>query len=170
MLQSKSYCSDCQRLVDETRLKNKAKSKAKSDKKYNQTKRNPMHTQFYKSSQWKTLRAVKLSQSDYLCESCREVGILTLAVDVHHENSIDNAWEERLKIENLKCLCVKCHNQVHDRWKKQKNIVPIVQNSSPKKGITLVYEEETGGALESIEPIRDIEHRELKRGKKSLYK
>jgi len=116
----KQYCDKCQPLVDKATAARKAKYKAKYDKKYNRTKRNPKYAQFYRSREWKTLRAVKLSQSNYMCDECKAKGVVSLAVDVHHVIPISRAWDKRLDIDNLKCLCVKCHNEVHNRWNKGK--------------------------------------------------
>lgn len=115
----KSYCDACQPVVDKARDEAKARHMAKANKRYNNTKRNPIYQQFYQSSEWKTLRAVKLSQSGYLCEDCKNDGIIALAVDVHHIVPISVDWDKRLDTDNLKCLCVQCHNRAHDRWQKR---------------------------------------------------
>lgn len=113
---TKKYCDKCQPIVDKEAKERKIKRKAIYDKRYNKTKRNPKYAQFYKSKEWKTLWAVKLSQCDYMCEDCKAKGIITLATDVHHIQPISKAWDKRLDINNLKCLCVQCHNKAHKRW------------------------------------------------------
>lgn len=113
----KKYCDKCQPLVDRAIAEQNKKNKAKYDKEYNKT-RDPKYVEFYKSKEWRTLRAVKLSQAEYLCEDCKEKGIITLATDVHHMVPIKEDWSKRLDIDNLRCLCVRCHNKRHNRWNK----------------------------------------------------
>lgn len=139
IMQGNIYCDKCQAIVDADKAERKAISNAKAFKKYNQTKRKPAYVQFYRSNDWKTLRAVKLSQSDYLCQLCKAKGIITLAADVHHIEPISEAWDRRLDIDNLQCLCVGCHNQVHERWGKHNHFTssPMKQNSS----ISIEYED-----------------------------
>lgn len=112
---NKQYCDKCKPLVD----KAMSERKAKADKKYNSTKRNQLYVKFYQSKEWKTLRAVKLSQENYMCEECKKQDKVSLAVDVHHIEPVSKAWDKRLDINNLKCLCVECHNKAHNRWSKK---------------------------------------------------
>lgn len=116
--QTQQYCDVCKPIIDKAIAERKAQNKAKYDKKYNKFKRNQTHAKFYQSIEWKTLRAVKLSQSNYICEHCKAKGITTLAVDVHHKETLRDAWDKRLDINNLECLCVECHNLEHKRWSK----------------------------------------------------
>lgn len=113
--QGTTYCSTCQPIMDEIIEARKAKYKAKANKKYN-AKRNPKYVEFYQSRAWKQLRATKLAQAGYMCEECKAKGIITLAEDVHHKIPINNDWDRRFDIDNLKCLCVSCHNAIHNRW------------------------------------------------------
>lgn len=121
--QSKHYCDDCQKIVDKSiaEAKDRARKKYAREyaKKYN-AKRNPEHVKFYHSSAWKQLRAAKLSQAGYACEECKKKGIITLAVDVHHIVPISEDWDKRFDMNNLRCLCVNCHNKAHNRgWSKK---------------------------------------------------
>ena len=115
--QMQAYCDTCQAIVDEAREQRKAEQRKKYNKKYNHTKRDPKYARFYASKEWKTLRAVKLSQSGYMCEKCKSNGIIKLAEDVHHIIPVSKDWEKRLDINNLRCLCVQCHNEEHERFK-----------------------------------------------------
>ena len=68
---------------------------------------------FLHSMAWRKIRAAKLNR-DPLCQICLENGLTVPAVLVHHcdENQLNN------RDENLKSLCVSCHEEVHkkDRW------------------------------------------------------
>lgn len=115
---TQQYCDECKPIVDEAIAERKKINKAKYDRNYNKYKRNKSHARFYQSNEWKTLRAVKLSQSGYLCERCKAKGKTVLAVDVHHIVPISVDWSKRLDINNLECLCVDCHNDEHNRFGK----------------------------------------------------
>ena len=121
--QSKHYCDDCQKLVDQKIAEAKERSRKERARKYAKEynkKRDPEHVRFYHSRAWKQLRAAKLAEAEYLCEECRKKGILTMAEDVHHIVPISEDWEKRLDMDNLRCLCVNCHNLAHNRgWSKK---------------------------------------------------
>lgn len=53
----KQYCDKCQKIVDKAIAERQKKYKAKYDKIYDKTKRNPKYKQFYKSKEWKIGRA-----------------------------------------------------------------------------------------------------------------
>lgn len=114
--QGNSYCGDCQAKVAD----NKKATKAKYMKRYDQTKRNPIHVAFYNSLEWLTLRAVKLSRTNYLCERCKDKGVTTIATEVHHVITAKEEWDKRLDITNLRCLCKDCHNDAHARYRRNK--------------------------------------------------
>lgn len=49
----------------------------------------------------------------YRCEVCKQI-----ATQVPHVVAIqtDEGWERRLDVDNLKCLCGRCHNKAHNRF------------------------------------------------------
>lgn len=79
---------------------------------------------YYKSIEWKNTRSAYLSKVAWLCEQCQERGLITPAVEVHHIRPLtaksirDPA--ERTSFDNLKALCVKCHDEIHAEMKKKK--------------------------------------------------
>lgn len=119
--QTMKYCPDCQKKVDEYLEQKRQGYKSKANKKYDE-KRNKKYVIFYQSSEWKILRAVKLSEAGYLCEDCKEKGGITAADQVHHMESIEDNWDRRMDITNLRCLCNKCHNERHNRWGVHKKV------------------------------------------------
>lgn len=67
------------------------------------------NTKFYQSTQWRKLRALKLSQQP-LCEECLTHGTHTPASVADHITPI-NRGGVALDIENLQSLCSTCHNK-----------------------------------------------------------
>lgn len=119
--QGNTYCDSCKAIVDKAKTERKKVTNARANKKYNKFNRNAEHVRFYQSREWKALRAVKLSQCGYMCEDCKAKGLITLAVDVHHIVEIADDWDKRLDIDNLRALCVSCHNNRHNRWQSNNN-------------------------------------------------
>ena len=65
------------------------------------------NTEFYQSTAWRKLRALKLEQEP-MCEECLKAGRLTPAQMVDHIVPI-NKGGASLDIENLQSLCNACH-------------------------------------------------------------
>ena len=71
----------------------------------------------YQTERWKRLRLGKL-HSHPTCEICDARGIISLAVDVHHADSVTNYDGEMLlykayDADNLVSLCKECHSWLH---------------------------------------------------------
>ena len=71
----------------------------------------------YQTERWKRLRLGKL-HSQPTCEICDARGIISLAVDVHHADSVTNYDGEMLLYkaydpDNLVSLCKECHSWLH---------------------------------------------------------
>lgn len=70
------------------------------------------------AKRWKCLRQQYL-QEHPLCEICKEKGIITSAIDVHHKRPIETAHtiEDMAALAydpaNLQALCIPCHIKVH---------------------------------------------------------
>ncbi len=83
------------------------------------SKKHPAIERFYKSSEWKIARAMKIASAAGRCERCGDVG-----TEVQHiirltpENVIEP--EISLKQESLMLLCNECHNKEHERFKGKK--------------------------------------------------
>lgn len=80
---------------------------------------------FYKSPEWRQLRAEVMADHHNECERCREQGRLTMADTVHHEHEVRKRPDMALtrwitepdgtRREVLHPLCNQCHNDVHGR-------------------------------------------------------
>ena len=73
---------------------------------------------FYHSKAWKSCRATYLQQHP-LCEDCLQRGLYTPAEHVHHIVwlTADNYTDPAISLNhaNLRALCQRCHNSVHDK-------------------------------------------------------
>lgn len=114
-----TYCSTCTPIVEaeiEARLR---ESRLKSNREYNK-KRDPKYIRFYNSIEWRSLSAKYTQDKGYKCELCNKI-----ATEVHHKKAIQTpeGWELRLDYNNLELLCVGCHNERHERFKKRKKYI-----------------------------------------------
>lgn len=95
---------------------------------------------FYKTDDWRELRAEVLREHNHECQRCLEIGRYTRAVMVHHVNEVRHV--PRLALSktftdkdgnekpNLLALCNNCHEAIHDRlqtW--QKETYPKFENT-----------------------------------------
>lgn len=111
-----THCKTCTPIVEAERETRRAEAKREGDKRYNK-KRDPKYLQFYNSVDWRTLSAKYTQDKGYRCELCGNI-----ANHVHHKKAIQTpeGWELRLDYNNLELLCISCHNERHDRFKKRK--------------------------------------------------
>ncbi|MFB7159558.1 HNH endonuclease [Lysinibacillus sp. NPDC056232] len=70
---------------------------------------------FYKSREWMSLRKEALKRDNYECQLCKAAGRYHKAENVHHMKEVKTHPHLSLTLSNLQCLCIKCHNDVHDR-------------------------------------------------------
>lgn len=63
----------------------------------------------YRSKQWKLARLDALRRAGWKCEKCGKAGRL----EVHHKVRIADGGTDEL--ENLQCLCRKCHFAKHEK-------------------------------------------------------
>lgn len=72
----------------------------------------PKYKRFYKSKEWQATSRQYSVEAGHRCEECGRPG-----TDVHHVVPIqtDEGWPLRFDFDNLKLLCVKCHNLAHMR-------------------------------------------------------
>lgn len=68
---------------------------------------------FYKSTIWRHLRGEVLKEQHYECQVCKQRGVYTKAVVVHHIKHIKEHPELALTKSNLMSVCSACHNELH---------------------------------------------------------
>lgn len=90
---------------------------------------------FYDSDKWKHLREEVKKRDNYECQKCKRNGSVTIDLNeysetakrkkislvVHHIKELEDHPDLALEIDNLETLCVRCHNQIHDRSFKKEN-------------------------------------------------
>ncbi len=105
-------CEDCRR----RREAQAQKREAGADRRREARRRaaaDPRVLAFYRSADWRRLRAWKLAASGHACEDCGR-----LATEVHHDPPIrtPEGWARRLDPASLHALCTRCHNARHGRF------------------------------------------------------
>lgn len=72
----------------------------------------PKYRRFYRSKEWEMTSKSYRVGVGHRCEECGAPG-----TDVHHIEPIqtDEGWLRRFDEDNLRLLCVKCHNKAHGR-------------------------------------------------------
>lgn len=77
---------------------------------------------FYNSALWEHVREEVLIEQHYECQVCKEKGLYTPAVTVHHIKYLRLHPELALTKSNLKAVCDICHYEIHHQPKIQLNI------------------------------------------------
>ena len=109
------YCSVCDPIVQEEREARRRERSLESNRRYNKT-RDPKYGRFYNSSEWRILSRKRLQDDGYKCVKCKKI-----ASEVDHIKPIQTpeGWELRLDYNNLQSLCLDCHNEKHERFKRR---------------------------------------------------
>lgn len=94
--------------------------------------------EFYHSNYWQRKRKEVLVFDHYECQDCKEKGLLTKAILVHHVNEVKVRPELALSLyfmnnkgmqeRNLISLCFNCHELRHNRCFKVKNNIEKFHN------------------------------------------
>lgn len=114
------YCKVCKKIVDnQHELENNIKDNRGKGRGKGRAPRDPKYRKFYKSKQWKDLSKSYMVKHQYKCEVCGSI-----ASEVHHIQAIQTVegWNKRLDYNNLKAVCVRCHNEEHNRFKSRKKL------------------------------------------------
>lgn len=123
----KSYCDTCEPIVKAERDKRHEAKKMEADRRYN-SKRDPKYSTFYNSKEWRRLSAARVQADGFRCVKC---GAWASEVDHIIPIQTEDGWTKRFDWDNLQSLCVKCHNEKHERFKskrkkaKDKSIITI---------------------------------------------
>jgi 5-methylcytosine-specific restriction protein A len=78
---------------------------------------------FYKSKEWRILRAEVLKDQHNECQMCKDNGVYEEATMVHHIKYVRQYLQLALTKSNLMALCDECHYQIYHtvKYKKQLN-------------------------------------------------
>lgn len=113
----RAYCEACTPIIEEERVKRADQSRKKSNREYN-SRRDPKTGAFYRGKAWRRLARARIQADGYKCVKCGK-----FATEVDHIKPIQTpeGWELRYDWDNLQSLCVDCHNEKHNRFKKKRN-------------------------------------------------
>lgn len=125
--QGMAYCTECAPIAEASRREAIERKIAYKNKKYNQkynqkrAKDDPKYRQFRNSKQWRELSRAKLQACGYKCEAHLE-GCKRIACEVHHIEPIKttSGWDKRFDWDNLKGVCIHCHNILDNKFYKGK--------------------------------------------------
>lgn len=113
--QELKMCTECQTKYD---LKiNKEINKA-AYKKYKANRKDLKEQRFYSSSEWIFTRDVVKQRDHGFCKLCESKNTLSFVDSVHHIEEIKDNWSKRTNMDNLICLCDRCHYYVHKKYNK----------------------------------------------------
>ena len=70
---------------------------------------------FYQSRSWRSLRLEALERDNNECQTCKRYGKVGEAQNVHHIKNVKEFPMLALSLSNLESICIKCHNNEHDR-------------------------------------------------------
>ena len=73
---------------------------------------------FYQSRSWRSLRLEALTRDNNECQTCKRYGKVGEAQNVHHIKTVKEFPMLALSLSNLESICIKCHNNEHDRLNK----------------------------------------------------
>lgn len=77
---------------------------------------------FYFTNTWRKMRAKILEAQNNECQLCKERGKVSIATVVHHMVEYRHDPSRALDPSNLQALCDKCHNDIHERVFKKKEL------------------------------------------------
>ena len=78
---------------------------------------------FYDCAKWKKLRQKAMKRDNFECQMCKKQGKYHKVNNVHHIKEVKHRPDLALDIDNLICLCVDHHNEVHERYVEGQNKV-----------------------------------------------
>lgn len=81
---------------------------------------------FYDSALWKHKRNEIRQRDNYECQECKRKGKYSRAQNVHHLKEVKDRPDLALTDDNLECVCIRCHNAVHDKRLKNDKRKPFV--------------------------------------------
>lgn len=70
---------------------------------------------FYQWCEWRKLRQKALERDNFECQQCKAKGKYKAAQNVHHLKEVKDYPELAMALDNLECVCIQCHNKIHDK-------------------------------------------------------
>lgn len=78
---------------------------------------------FYDCAKWRKLRQSAIKRDNHECQMCRRQGKYHKVNNVHHIKEVKLRPDLALDLNNLICLCIDHHNEVHERYVEGQNTV-----------------------------------------------
>lgn len=116
------YYTECCEECKKDREERRKEIANKYDKEIRYSKENMIYHKFYNSKSWRTLANIVMQHHNGLCLMCWDYNSIRDANVVHHIEELKDAWDERLKEDNLVPLCHACHNNIHADYNESKKI------------------------------------------------
>ncbi len=108
-------CPECQAKYD-NRIKTVDNKEAY--KRYKANRKDFKEQKFYSSREWIFTRDVVKQRDNGICKLCESKDKLSFVDNVHHIEELKDNWSKRTNMDNLICLCDRCHYYVHKKYKK----------------------------------------------------
>ena len=112
--QSLKVCNECQAKID-------ARSKTLNKETYKRYKAKRIdlkEQRFYSNRDWLFTRDTVRKRDKYLCKLCESNNKISYVDTVHHIVELKEDWSKRTSLDNLICLCSRCHYYVHKKYNK----------------------------------------------------
>lgn len=120
--QNISMCSEC-----EAKLNNR---KRQGYKDYRHKRTDIKEQRFYSKSnrEWSITREAVINRDHGLCMICDSNNKEGYVEEVHHIVELKEDWSRRLDMNNLICLCKRCHFYVHKKYNRDEKCKKEMQN------------------------------------------
>lgn len=112
--QSMKRCPECQSKYDKRITLNNREAY----KRYKSKRTDSKEQKFYLSKEWIFTRETVKQRDRGLCMLCDSNNKLSFVDNVHHIEELKDNWSKRTSMDNLICLCDRCHYYVHKKYKK----------------------------------------------------
>jgi 5-methylcytosine-specific restriction endonuclease McrA len=76
---------------------------------------------FYDCAKWRKLRQRAIIRDNNECQMCKQQGKYHNVNNVHHIKEVKHRPDLALDLDNLVCLCIDHHNEVHGRYVDDQN-------------------------------------------------
>lgn len=83
---------------------------------YNRYTRDKESQSIYNSVAWKKVREAVVSRDHDICRMCFDNGKINKKEVIHHIEPIKEDISQAYNLNNLICLCSKCHSKVHKQY------------------------------------------------------
>lgn len=118
---SKILCRYCMKIHDrEFECASKKKHKRMKQQARRNDKRYKVYNDCYNTMRWKKVREQVLTDANYCCEICMEIGKINYTdIQVHHIEKVKDNIEKMYDIDNLLVVCREHHRAIEGMGKRE---------------------------------------------------